>query len=826
MKTNNLSTNLLCSLLLLTPLYGEKTNSCELLETQIKNTFETGDRSQLSSLYKRLGDCYIQQGLINEGIAAYQKALSFPYALLSFSERIEISQALGSHGHYDEAIAELQKILYFEPENQSAQILLSNLNDLKTGKKIIPPSQISEEKKDNCQNYLSKIHELEESGEFNKLGLLYKELGNCYATNQRVVKALDAYEKAFAYPTDLTISERLEMALFLGNQGRDDGAIEKLRKILKEEPQNEKVLITLAQFLTWRGKEGDQEEGEKYIDQILAKDSRNKEAVLIKGNILNYTNRSEEALSLFSSLLERKIELNPEEIFSAQAGLALAYINTKEFDKAEAQIAKLEPELAYQEKVKNTLLSKLQEKKEEPERKKQEFDAIIQQHISMGRELAGKGCYEAAYWEFYQALQRDPCNINAHIGLAFALGLGGRYCEALEEINFVLFHEPCNIDAWITKGMILRWKNDVPGSSFAYYKALEIQCDNYAALIGLAYTDLARDERINAFQLVNLIGPQGETQRKEVSEISENLLLGPNVSFDFFRFKDSDDIRTEDSLVDVSGYWHDWRFDIFYHHVHATQPVDESQDISISKRVDEGKISALKHISPCFDFGGGIGYADTSENQFITENVKANWRTGCGVFSAGSIYELYTLTAAAIFFEIRTWRNYISYENKLSGRWTVGGNYAYTKFSDANHSHRAELFAKYQLYDGRCLDVFLDYHITYWDFETQINTPFLVPGVFGGHGYFNPKNYFENLLLATFSITSKRLTLNFQPAAAYVTYEQSGLHNGVYILGRGEAILKFTNKFSIGMKVEGGRFPLKNLKYNYSILSALVRWAF
>lgn len=677
------------------------------------------------------------------------------------------------------------------------------------------------QEKKTCESYLEKIQEAECNKDFHELGHLYMELAQCYEDDQKMVRALDAYEMALQFQ-DLSLEERIKIAKYLGDLERDNAAIEELRRILEMDPTNQEALIAVAKFLTWRGKEGDQQAAEVYISQVLEKDPKNIEALLILGNVLNYSERSPAALCLFQEILVLK--LSDEEAFTASAGLALAYINTLNFEAAACQIAQLKPELLYQEKLKNRLKDKLLAKMEEPKEKAQELRGLVQAFVDRAIYLSNKRCYEAAYWELYQALLRDPCNVNVRLALARTLGLDGYYCEALAQIEIVLAQDPCNVDAWITRGTVLRWKVSIVASTCAYTEALNWDPENFDALLGLAYTDLERDERAHAYQLMLRAHPMNEGQCREYAEIFDYLILGPIVNFDFFQFHDSDEIVTRDYLVDIGGYYRDMRLDLFYHHVDATQPIDSVAELS--ERVDAVRFDFLQHINAVYDLGAGIGFANTTEGDFITGNARANYRTGCGNFALGSVYDLYTLTAAAIFFEIRTWRNYISYVHKITGRWTVGGDYAYTLYSDSNRAHKIDFFAKYQFFDGFCWDLFVDYMVTYWDFKEQILTPFVVPGVFGGHGYFNPNDYFENLVGLTALFSTKKFDLYLRPYAAYVTYEQQGRHNGIYFFGKGDATYKFTHKISMGIGLEVGVYPLKNLHYDYTIVSAHARFAF
>lgn len=763
-----------------------------------------------------------------------QHAISIYNTLLTFNNldsetlfevHYGLASALANIKQYSAAQQELKRA---EPIYPSHQQQKEELN-LAIQQSQQPESEQAQTTalKEQCLDYIAQIEQEKSEKKTKNLGVLYKNLGDCYKNHEEKPKAIEPYETALSYQLDL--KDRLEIAAFLGHNDRYDSAIAELQKIIGHDPKNLKAKILIARFLNWRSQENDLSQAEQYVNVVLSTKPDDKEALQIKGNLLNKTERAQEAIPIFKELESRQALLTPEELFEARFGLAESYVEVGDFSSANAQLTLIKTEFVYQERkianLKNDII--LRAEKKCVEEQKKVLETFMETHLGYANKLGSRYCFQAAYWELYGLLRCFPCDLNVHVALARNLGLEGRYGEAIEELNYVLCQDPCKLSALVLKAAVLTWKNDFPGAFYASYEALRQKPCDFDVNMNLAYTELNVDNVGRAYQRILNNCPNGSEQVKERCKALSRNSAGPILDFKYFVFKDSDDLKTHDYLASVTNYCCDWRWSVFYHHVHASQPVTREPKVTLIERADASKFEAKRFINPWLDLIGGIGYAATTEGDFVTGNAIANVRTHCGNFQIGSVYDLYYLTAAALFFEIRTWRSFVHYQYRFSRRWSMAAEYDYTKYSDANHSNKAYFNLKYLLAGKDCWDFFINYEFTYLDFKSQILSPFLLPGVFGGHGYFDPNDFFGNLLGLSFFYDDRKLRLTLKGYASYATYEQQGRHNGVFYGGSAAVAVYLTPKSYAGVEFEGARYPLKNLNnYHYSTISAIFRWAF
>lgn len=497
----------------------------------------------------------------------------------------------------------------------------------------------------------------------------------------------------------------------------------------------------------------------------------------------------------------------------------------RSIDRALIEESKSRPELPTQEIKMETPPESTENAKcgGTPEK---EIEQAIEKRLEFARFMLEKKCFRSVYFEVYQVLRLKPNHVGARLLCAQALFAEDHYRRALKQLDLILCRDPWNLEALILQGNVLRRMLDFPGSSCAFEKALSIDGNNFDARVGMAWQYLGRGNPVFAEQLTRGTSVIKELEISEMNTLCWDIVTEPTFSFDYWHYQDSDNVETDDYRVQATFYRCDWRFDIFYHHAYTSQPVILEQNIEVMQRADGGGLNTIRFISPWLDLGGGVGYTETTQGDFITGNLIANIRTRSGNFEVGSAYDVFTYTAAAIYFEIRTLSNFIHYSKVLSGRWIAGGDYIFTYLTDSNHSNDLCFWVEYKLIDCACLFIFADYRFRYLDFKDQPVSPFLIPGVFGGHGYFDPFNFFGNEVGISLTMETKKLDIYIRPYISYVTYENIGRHNGVIIAGKAMGTYFFTKSASAYLCIEAARWPLRNLKYNYTTLSTGLDWSF
>ncbi|MBE7415861.1 MAG: hypothetical protein HS130_11825 [Deltaproteobacteria bacterium] len=171
--------------------------------------------------------------------------------------------------------------------------------------------------------------------------LEHKGAGDGLAQKEDYKGAAGEYAKAlFISREAFTRDERTRMAAVMSWGGDLNGAIEELSILKSEEPSTE-VLKPLARTLSWAGR---LDEAALEIDAALALAPDDREALVIKGNILRWQGRFQEAVSVYEGVLAGG------EDFDARIGLSYALLGSGEM-KAAAESAKgLRPGYGAQEK--------------------------------------------------------------------------------------------------------------------------------------------------------------------------------------------------------------------------------------------------------------------------------------------------------------------------------------------------------------------------------------------------------------------------------------------------------------------------------------------
>lgn len=719
-----------------------------------------------------------------------------------FNTRLGLAWTFLELGHVDEAKINFQMLTPTTPSEETDYNQLSSL---------LKNAQVEVTAK--CEEIQQEISSTKKNAD---LSLLYKRLGDCFARQEKESEAKEAYLKALSLPYGvLTISQRLDAANYLGTHESIDPAIAEVEKVLADDPKNLQAKILLARFLSWNKKFP---EALREVDVILAQDPNNQEALLIKANTLRWSEKTQEAVPIYEALLAH------EESYDARSGLTWAYVRLEQFEKADANFALLTPTLAYQIKEKQELAQAIEkEKVEAPKRK-------IQTEIDQAIKLAGDKKFNEAHLQIYNLLCENPCNQDVQIALSKILAWSGRYRESLQLLREILWDDPRNVEALVVKANVLRWKASA-ASIWAYQDVLCVDPENFYAQLGLSYALTARSWVNSALRIMCCIDPKEDYQKKDLNDLKDAIRFGPAFNFAFYRYTDSQEIDTIKYFATGTHWINDWQIDIIYRHLHNTQPTIVPDHPILEQKSDKGEADVFRSINPYLDLAGGIGYATIrgEENgHFIVGNLRANVFTPCGNFSLGSVYDLYEETAAALFFKIRTWTNYITYINFLSGQTTVGGSYFYTKFSDANHSNRGSLFIQQQLYNKNCWQATVKYDVIYWTFASQPFSIFAIPSLLsGGHGYFDPQHWISNQLTWTNTITKKNLYANIYPYLGYVSFHLIGVHyHGPYYGIGGLLGLKFSRNVLVEVTSEVSDYRLKHLDYTYVVFAGRLRCAF
>jgi tetratricopeptide (TPR) repeat protein len=181
----------------------------------------------------------------------------------------------------------------------------------------------------------------EEINNAEEKALLHQKQGNLYVSRDDFKNAANEFIQALSLYDGFSEEERLRMAIYISWGNRHKEAINELKSIISQNPDNYPARIHLAKVLSWAGR---LEESIDEVDFILLNLPGNRDALLIKANTLRWKGNVKSALTLYQKLLEEK------EDFDVRLGLTYALLSTGDIKNAKESYIILEPKYPYHER--------------------------------------------------------------------------------------------------------------------------------------------------------------------------------------------------------------------------------------------------------------------------------------------------------------------------------------------------------------------------------------------------------------------------------------------------------------------------------------------
>jgi len=181
---------------------------------------------------------------------------------------------------------------------------------------------------------------LEEAAGVKEKARLHKERGDLFLSRDDLENAAEEFIAALDLYDGFSEEERVWMAVRISWAERYSEALDELRAILLENPQNIKARLHLARTLSWAGQ---YDEAIHEAEAVLENSPGNREALLVKANSLSWRGDPEQAIPIYEGLLTE------EEWFNARLGLAHAHLARGNRRAAQESTEFLAPKYAYQE---------------------------------------------------------------------------------------------------------------------------------------------------------------------------------------------------------------------------------------------------------------------------------------------------------------------------------------------------------------------------------------------------------------------------------------------------------------------------------------------
>ena len=149
--------------------------SIEKIQEAIQST---EDKSKLAELYRQLGDHYVSQDRIDEGAAAYLRALTLSREKFSVEDRLKMAIYLSWADRLDEAIEELRLITNEDPKNLRARTHLARVLSWagRLAESIEEADRVLKQSPDNTDALLVKADALQWQGLYGTAVPMYRSL--------------------------------------------------------------------------------------------------------------------------------------------------------------------------------------------------------------------------------------------------------------------------------------------------------------------------------------------------------------------------------------------------------------------------------------------------------------------------------------------------------------------------------------------------------------------------------------------------------------------------------------------------------------------------
>ena len=316
-------------------------------------------------------------------------------------------------------------------------------------------------------------------------------LAKSYTAQGNLDKAFNFYTESLKISPDQEGIEE-NQAKILGWMKRYTQAIERLKKLLQQNPNDDQTRFLLAAFLT---RSQQDKEALGYWEYLVKKSPQEKKYKLGLERSLYALEQYDQALDILKQILTE----DPQDV-TALESLADDAVFTRDYKKAQKilkQIVAIDPQrlsaLNKLIKISAALLDYQEVIKASP----QSLAVNPHQpfiHILYADALQANGHSRKAFQEYQYILSLNPNNISAHTGLKNLFAEEGQYAKAIKEINYLLAMDPSNINLRMDMAKILSYQGKY-ARSIDLLKKLLTEIQNRPTIFILLYHGITSKER-------------------------------------------------------------------------------------------------------------------------------------------------------------------------------------------------------------------------------------------------------------------------------------------------------------------------------------------
>jgi tetratricopeptide (TPR) repeat protein len=414
--------------------------------------------------------------------------------------------------------------------------------------------------------------------------------------------------------------------------------------------------------------------------------------------------------------------------------------------------------------------------------------------------------------ELRALLKQEPKNLAARTQLARVLAWSGELAEGIAEANTVLRDSPEHKDALLVKADALQWQGRYI-EAVPIYRKLVAWDGDFDARVGLSRSLLALGSRTEALENLHSLKANNGRQQRELAKLTEAVdqETRPTVDGRYNYYSDSDRNRLDRYSL-TSGFWFgDQKLGFSFRHT-------EAADKTRSNRAEDLSLKTYGRLTDRISAGLGLGLSvlrDRHTSSFPSGHVRLDARVFGGTVGANLTREVVSDTAELIENRIRLTAIGVNFNQPITDRVSVSGNYQYKDFSDGNHANDLQLVSQYALYLSP--RIVIGHRFRLLDFHKQSRS-----------GFFDPNNYIANRAFASVYYEHRLFYTYLEGYVGYQTFRRNRVASDDIIHGgTGSVGIKPMANLAIEVNVEGGNFAAGSASgFNYLVIGPRVLFRF
>lgn len=285
----------------------------------------------------------------------------------------------------------------------------------------------------------------------------------------------------------------------------------------------------------------------------------------------------------------------------------------------------------------------------------------------------------------------------------------------------------------------------------------------------------------------------------------------PSIDGRYNVYHDSDRNRLERHSLSGEFWLSDQKLTLSFRH-------SEADDKTRSNRAEDLALKTYGRLTDRISAGFGLGLTalrDRHTTTFPTGHIRLDARVLSGTVGVNIGREVISDTAELIEKRIRLNAFGINFNQPVTDRISLSGNYQYKDFSDGNHANDLQLVSQYALFFSPRIVV--GHRFRLLDFHKQSRG-----------GFFDPNNYLANRAFTSLYYEQRFFYTYMEGHIGYQTFRRNRVASDSTVYGgTGSVGIKPIANLAIEINIEGGNFAAGSTSgFNYLVIGPRVLFRF